>query len=351
MTEYSKNLIVGLTVIVAMVLLGWMIILFTGLPTVLRTGYEVRVSMDARAEIEVGDRVHLAGKDVATVTDIDFTDENNPFAGVTVALVVDRKVSLPGNTVMWVTKKPFGVGRPWIEFFAEGDLPKDPETGNEIEFLSKDIAQTIPGRSKSDSLIPEELAPALKGLATLTENLNKLIAPPPPTSPTTGAAPTTAPAPQRKGLAASLHNLNVTLAGLAKIFGDVENRDNIKASLARLATAAQKANEAMDAMKLFADETRKSFARTAGSADTVVKRVDKLAKKLIDDAEKISTLLSTINRVALKLEKGEGTAGKLIGDPKLYNNLLEATSQLKTMLSEFADLVKTWKEHGVKVNM
>ena len=107
----------------------------------------------------------------------------------------------------------------------------------------------------------------------------------------------------------------------------------------------------MDAMKEFADETRKSFVTAAGSANTVTKRVDQLALKLIEDAEKISTLLATINRIAIKLEKGEGTAGKLLSDPKLYNNLLKATDQTKIMLKEFSDLVKTWKESGIKVKM
>jgi len=349
MTEHAKNVIVGLTVILALGLLGCMIILFTGLPTLLRTGYEVRVSMDARSEVEVGDKVYLGGIDVATVTDIAFANPDDPYAGIIVTTVVNRDVTLPGNTVMWVTKRPFG--RPWIELFADGDPLKDPETGTDVKFLSKDTPHTIPGRSKEASLLPDELAPALKGLATLSKNLNRLIAPPPTTVPATGRAPTTSTAPRRRGLTASLHNLNVTLDGLAAVFGDVENRSNIKTALAKLATAADKANKAMDAMKLFADEARKSFGKTVGSADTVVKRVDKLALKLIDAAENISKLLSTVNRIALKLEKGQGTAGKLINDPKLYNNLLEATSQITTMLKEFSDLVKTLKEHGIKVDM
>jgi len=348
MTEHTKNLMVGLTVIVAMVLLGWMIILFTGLPTLLRSGYEVHVRMEARSEMDVGDKIHLAGKEVGTVSDISFTDPQDPYKGVTMTALVDSDITLPANTALWVTKQT--LGRPWLEFFIEGDMPRDPDTG-QTPTLSKVKPDTIVGHAKEASLLPDELAPALKGLATLSENLNKLIAPEAQPAATTG--PTTSPttAPKRKGLAGTLNNLNVTLAGLAKIFGNVENQSNIKASLASLATAADKANKAMDAIKEFADETRKSFVKAAGSADAVGKRVDQLALKLIEDAEKISTLLATINRVALKLEKGEGTAGKLLSDPKLYNNLLEVTSQTKSMLKEFSDLVKTWKESGIKVKM
>jgi phospholipid/cholesterol/gamma-HCH transport system substrate-binding protein len=339
---------VGLTVIVAMVLLGWMIVLFTGLPTLLRSGYSVHVRMEARSQMDIGDKIHLAGKEVGSVSDISFTDPNDPYKGVTITALIDSDVTLPSNTVLWVTKRAFG--RPWIEFWAEGDMPRDPDTGK-TPTLSKVKPDTIVGRAKEASLLPDELAPALKGLATLADNLNNLISPKPGPAATTGPSTSPTTAPVSKGLAGTLNNLNVTLAGLAKIFGNVENQSNIKVSLANLAKAADKANKAMDAMKEFADETRKSFVKAAGSADTVGKRVDQLAIKLIEDAEKISTLLATINRIALKLEKGEGTAGKLISDPKLYNNLLEATSQTKIMLKEFSDLVKTWKESGIKIKM
>ena len=348
MTEHAKNLMVGMTVIVAMVLLGWMIVLFTGLPTLLRSGYKVYVRMEARSEMDEGDKIHLEGMEVASVSDIWFTDPQDPYKGVTVTALVDSDITLPANTTLWVTKRTFG--RPWLEFFTEGNLPRDPDTGK-APTLSKVKPDTIVGHAKEASLLPDELAPALKGLATLSENLNKLIAPEP--APTAATGPATSPttAPGRKGLAGTLNNLNVTLAGLAKIFGNVENQANIKASLANLATAAQKANKAMDAMKEFADETRKSFVKAAGAAEGVAKRVDQLALKLIEDAEKMSTLLATINRIALQLEKGEGTAGKLLRDPKLYNNLLDATKQTKIMLKEFSDLVKTWKEGGIKVKM
>ena len=348
MTEHAKNLMVGLTVIVAMVLLGWMIVLFTGLPTLLRSGYNVHVRMEARSEMDIGDKIHLAGKEVAGVSEISFTDQDNPYKGVTVTVLVDSDITLPANTELWVTKRAFG--RPWLEFYAKGDLPPDPQTGK-APTLSKIKPDTIVGHSKEASLLPDELAPALKGLAMLSENLNKLIAPPEAPAATTGPATSPATAPRSRGLSGTLKNLNVTLAGLAEIFGNVENRANIKASLANLASAAKKADKAMDAMKEFADETRKSFVKAAGSADAVGKRVDQLALKLIEDAEKISTLLATINRVALQLEKGEGTAGKLLSDPKLYNNLLDATSQTKILLKEFSDLVKTWKESGIKVKM
>jgi len=351
MTDHAKNMMVGLTVIVAMVLLGWMIILFTGLPTLLTSGYQVKVRMQARSQVEVGDKINIAGKNVATVSEVSFTNPDDPYSGVTLTVLVDSEITLPSNTVLWVTKQAI-VGRPWLEFAVEGDLP-----AGKAPSLSKTSVDTIVGRAKVASILPDELAPALKGLApalkglaTLTENLNSLIAPQTAQATT---KPSTNPAESGpgQGLAATLGNLNTTLKGLSKVFGDVENQENIKTSLQNLATAADKADKAMDAMKAFADETRKSFTKVSDSADKVTKRIDQLTVKLIEDAEKISVLLGTVNRIALKLEKGDGTVGKLMNDPKLYNSLQEAANQTQILLKEFSALVKTWKENGLKVKM
>ena len=275
---------------------------------------------------------------------LEFTDPDNPYEGVTVTVLIDSNISLPANTVMWVTKQAL-VGRPWLEFFTQGDLPD-----GKAPTLSKVTPDVIPGYAKTASLLPDELAPALKGLASLSDNLNKLISPQPKDA---TSQPSTKPSASDAddGLAGTLNNLNVTLKGLSQVFGDVENQTNIKASLKNLAAAAAKANEAMDAMKEFASETRKSFKETSASVDKVVKRADQLTIKLIDDAEKISKLLATVNRIALKIENGDGTAGKMLNDPKLYNNLQEAASQMQILFKEFSALVKTWKENGLKVKM
>jgi phospholipid/cholesterol/gamma-HCH transport system substrate-binding protein len=343
MTEYAKNMMVGLTVIVAMAMLGWMIILFTGLPMLLTSGYHVHVRMQARSQVEVGDKVHLEGMEVGTVSKLAFTNPENPYKGVTLTVLVDSEISLPSNTVLWVTKQAL-VGRPWLEFFTKDQLPE-----GKAPKLSKTKPDVILGFAKEASILPKELTPALKGLASLTENLNELISP---KASQVRTQPSTRPASdQAQGLAGTLANLDVTLKGLSGIFGDVENQANIKVSLKNLAKATDKANEAMEAMKKFASETRNSFKQVSGSADKVAKRVDQLAVKLIEDAEKISKLLATVNRIALKLEKGDGTAGKILNDPKLYNNLQEAANQTQILLKEFTSLVKTWKEDGIKVKM
>jgi len=341
MTEHAKNLAVGLTVITALVLLASMIVLFTGLPTLFQRGYRIQIRLPSRAETNPGDEIHISGEKVGRITGIDFTDPDDPYKGVTLTARINRNIRLPGNTAAFVYKRPF-VGGAYTELKPEGTPATDQATGRPLAFLEPDTEIVISGQVITPSMMPDDLEPALKGLAKLAENLNNLIAPPPPDrGATTAAAATTAPG---TPLARSISNLNAALGGLAKVFGDVENQANWKTSLANLGKATERADKAMEAMRRFADEARKT-STTAG------KRIDQLTQKLIEDAEKISRLLATVNRAAMKLEAGEGTAGRLVNDPKLYNNLVELTQQMKVLLGELSQLVKTWKEKGVKIKM
>ncbi|MFP3938586.1 MAG: hypothetical protein ACLFVW_09630, partial [Phycisphaerae bacterium] len=204
-------------------------------------------------------------------------------------------------------------------------------------------------------LLPDELGPALDGLAKLTENLNELIAPEPATA--DGEEPTTAP-PASAGVKGTIEKLNRTLDALYAVLGDVENQRNIHDSLGNIRRAAEAATEAMNSMEAFAVEARQA---AAGATETIEEvrettraarqRMEDVSGKLIESAERISTLMSTVNRTASKIESGDGTAGRLVNDPELYNNLLDATREMSGLMKEFRTLVETWKETGVQIKV
>ncbi len=97
-------------------------------------------------------------------------------------------------------------------------------------------------------------------------------------------------------------------------------------------------------MRQFADEAQK----TASNAN---QKLDDIAGKLITTSEGISELMATMNRIAIKIESGDGTAGKLLNDPQLYNSFLEASKQMAEMLKEFRELAETWKKQGVEIKL
>jgi phospholipid/cholesterol/gamma-HCH transport system substrate-binding protein len=349
MSEKTRNIAVGITVLVALMLLGGMILIFTGLPSILKRGYVVRMRFDVTHDIASGDPVHLAGIRAGMITDVDFTDPADPSKGVTFTALIDPHINLPGNIKPVVFTKGL-VGKGYLELVAEGPKPVDPRSGAVIEYLPKDGSVVLVGELRGNGMFPPELTTALRGLSKLADNLNEMIAPAPPPgmAPT---QPTTEQAPQLPGLRGTIEKFNRTLDALYAVVGNAENQANIKASLAGLVDAAARTGEAMEAFKSFAEQARATVAQVGEASSATRAQIDALSAKLIEDAEAVSRLMETMQAMVAKIESGEGTAGQLVNDPALYNNLLDATRQMTDLLREFRQLVQTWQKTGVQVKL
>ena len=358
MKENARNIAVGLTVLGALAMIFGMITLFTVLPSAFRRGYPLTAEAATTHNIRTGDRIYLAGIEVGQVTDVGLTDPADHRKGVRIHARIDGQVRLPGNAVIQVSAKGFS-GQAHVEI-AAGDKPRlDPKTGAPLKVLPTDGSVVLSVIDRGNGLIPDaakdalgslnEALGAFKEIGVLAKNLNEAILPTPATA--------TRPA-GGDGLKAAVGRLNRTLDGLEAIVGDTENQANLKASLANLSRTTAQAGKAVEALQAFAAEARKT---TAGASQTVqsvtktselaAKRLDQVAAKVLDSTDKLSDLLTTLNKAAGKMESGEGTAGRLLNDPKLYNNLLEVGEQMTKLLREVRQLVATWKKSGMGIKL
>ncbi|HAU37232.1 MAG TPA: hypothetical protein DCX07_05895 [Phycisphaerales bacterium] len=363
MKETSRNVLVGVTVLVALVMLCVMVVAFTGLPEMFQPGYTIRFQAATTLDAREGDPVHISGMRVGRITSVNFSDPSNPAGGVTFTARIRGDLRLPGNArVMFYTRGL--AGNAYVEIKSEGESQRGPD-GRVLAFIPTDGSGTLPSVHIGGGAVPQEVMDALRDLshgfreiAKLAQNLNAMLAPEPASAPATGGAPGTEPAAQTAGLGGTLSKIDRTLDAIYAVLGDAENQANLKASLANLSKAAASANEAMGALKTFANDARQVTTRAASAADDISEtalaarqRIDELAKKLIDNTEKISLLLTTFHQAAAKLEGGDGSAGKLLNDPKLYNNLVEASQQMAGLMKDFRALVDEWKKSGVQIKV
>ena len=72
MKEKTRNVLVGLTLIIGVVLFGSMILIFQDLPGFMQMGYRQQFKFWATGQLETGSDVRLAGQRVGRVTDIAF---------------------------------------------------------------------------------------------------------------------------------------------------------------------------------------------------------------------------------------------------------------------------------------
>ena len=306
MTENARNIAVGLTVLIGLCMLAVLILAFTGVPQLFQTGYTIRMHFEQTHDILPGDPIYLRGKRVGVVQDVEFTD-NNPRKGVTITAKVHSDIRLPRNIQAKVFTKGL-VGKGYLSLIPDGILPVDPDTGEEIEFYSTDEIIVLQGvHDPGSGLLPPELVEAMKSFGKLAKNLNELLEPAPSPHPGTDSQP-------------------------ASARGD-EPPQGLKGTIIRL-------NRTLDTMKVFFAKGQETLAGA-----------DELTRKLITDAEDISSLLGSIQQSVDKINKGDGTFGKFLNDPKLYNNLIQVTDQMQALVKDFRRLVDKWERKGVGIKL
>ncbi len=345
MREKTRNFLVGLTVMVSLVLLCGMIIIFRELPGFMRLGYEVRAIFPDSGGISSGSDIVLRGMRIGRVAEVKYTDDD-PRKGVTLVLVIKRMYRIPGDVNPYIRGRGLAGGAV-LELRSDGREP-GASRGRQMQWLPQDQVATLrpppDAPSGPPSIIPAELTrdvrAAMKSFSKLAEGLNTFIAPP------DGAA-TTRPA-----------NLHVTMAKLDRamdavnaILGDKDSQDNIKGAFAGMKAAADATRQTMKEMHALASEARDSVGKITTRATATAAKFDKLASRLIEDADHLGKLLTALSKAADKLSTDEGTAGRLLTDPKLYNDLLDTAGQLKAALTTLRELLPQWKAGGLTIRI
>ena len=360
MTEKGRNLAVGLTVLVGLVMFAALVVILTGLPGRLGGGQTVTVLSPATQGIRSGDTVRMLDLRIGTVKSVDFTEPGNLSKGVTMTLSIDSGIVLPANAKAVIIKGS-GFQGAYVAINAEGPLPTDAD-GKTIVNLPMSPPPVLTARVEGGSMFPPEMIDAVKSIQKLADNVSVLVcAPESPSSDTQAATATAGGAttqPAQPCLTDTLARVNRALDAFSAVFGAEDNQAHIRQALADVAKASAGANEAMASLKSFAA----SADRAAVKAEQTVEQFGKvgaqagqdlhaISQKLIDNAEKISQLTMTLNRVVMKIESGEGSAGKLMNDPKLYNSVVDVAEGLNRLTRDISAMVERWKEDGIPMKL
>jgi ABC-type transporter Mla subunit MlaD len=200
-----------------------------------------------------------------------------------------------------------------------------------IDGMTEKIDSSLAGISNLFSeLNDERTIGAVKGIVENVDTITKQIAD------GEGAIGALISDPEMKeDLSVTLRKVRETAEGIES-FVDKANGTlkKVDAEIQPLATEARKAaTQVSSLMEHFNDPANKSVAKRL-----LIDKDGEMEKdlvKIVDDLEKFS---DSASKVAQKLEKGEGTAGKLLSDPKAHDDLvkilgnLERNKTLKTLV-------------------
>jgi phospholipid/cholesterol/gamma-HCH transport system substrate-binding protein len=241
------------------------------------------------------DPIKINGLQVGLVADLEEKDAN--MTGVVVALHITKKINIPENSYAVIMANPLGTSTLNIvlgtstNYIKEGDTLSTRASGGIIEDLKGTLTPTVDrvnGTLKSLDSLVEQVGVVLD--PKTKSNLQQVIA----NLATASNSLTTLMNTQNGALAATLNNLS-------SFTGNLKNNND-------------------------------SINRIIGNVDVMTQKF--AALDLEETLSKLQAAVDNLNVTLNKVNKGEGTLGLLMNDPKLYNNLNSTTNSLNILLQD-----------------
>ena len=290
MSPYRRNVVVGLTVIVGLAGLSVMLLSFGGKTVgVLRRGDRVQIELisDRADGLAEGAQVLYRGVNVGRVASV--RRESNNLDVVISALIAG---DLPENVTGSIRTVSLVSGISAIELRLVGGPDAKP-MGN----LKN--GQQIRGRYVGADLIPPEIMAQFESLGVLIKGLNNYVNDP-------GI---------HQDLQASINNFH-----------------QITDTLRRTSANIDRFSDRLDQIGVEASATLQDAHETVKDAHTTVKAtqadVERITRQFDDRMLQLSKSLDNVQSITQKVNNGQGTAGLLLNDPKLYQSLVDNSKQL-----------------------
>jgi phospholipid/cholesterol/gamma-HCH transport system substrate-binding protein len=77
----------------------------------------------------------------------------------------------------------------------------------------------------------------------------------------------------------------------------------------------------------------------------------KISSAMVGVGDELSKTSAELRAILEKINKGQGTAGKLINDGRLYESLLENSQQFDVLLEELKEFMAQLPEKGVPIKL
>ncbi len=313
MTPRRRNVIVGVVVLGSMITLGWMILQFSSQSagSLFNKGVEFQIIADRVDGVSEGTPITYLGVNVGRVTTIRRVPGKRE---VLLGAMLNEAEQVPSN-VSGIIRPQSALGpSATISFELKGDPA--PET------LGK--GSTVTAHHTGGGVIPPEFGDLAKDISE-----QQLIAH------ATEAV---------KSLRNQLERAGKTLDSVNDVLADPKVRADLKATVANIHEVSKKLDKV-------ANETSTTLAQVRTTVDGGGKRFDEVARELGGRLTQMSQTLERVNSVATKIDKGQGTAGLFINDPRLYESFVDTARELNLTVGDLRRLVQQWEEEGFRLKL
>jgi phospholipid/cholesterol/gamma-HCH transport system substrate-binding protein len=357
MTETRRNTIVGLTTLTGLLGLAWLIFVFGDVAGVVTHTYPIAINIDDASGLAQGSRIKLVGVDIGSIGDIQV--QADPAEGVTLFCDIKHKYDIPENAIVNSATGPLG-GSANINInpapYEPGDpvpsmLPKDGSATinatatsitRQLQELADSLTKDVKKQLENFGRLTEEITTLSREYTVVGKNINTMFEVQSPEDIESGKA-----RPNINTIVARtdarIAELKVTLKHINDLIGDEQLRSDIRQTVANARDLTANANT-------FINEDAREFAdRASGATDDLRQQIAQLSRRYSAVADDLTETLQTLNAALADARSGEGTVGKLIQDPALYDSLTDAAQRLSAAIKQATLLMEKWKAEGLPI--
>jgi phospholipid/cholesterol/gamma-HCH transport system substrate-binding protein len=316
MSPNKRNVFVGAVVLGAMVALGWMILKFGDRPArIFATPSQPVVFLTERADgLGEGSNITYRGVIVGRVKTLRRSADG---LTVTIDAEIDIEPPLPSNVSGEITTVSALGGTSTIVLALDGPKP----TGK-LEPGAKLTAKFV-----GLGFLPPEFADLARELKATAQ--------------------------QFRESQVILHiDQQVAKAGKVldsanTLLSDPKLRDDLKVTMSNLRSASETVNKVGGKLDKLADDASGTMGDVRSTVTKVGNNVDSISKQVGDRLTQVSATLDHFQSITSKIDPGQGTAGLLVNDPKLYQSLVDSSRELNATIVDLKRLVEQWEQEGL----
>ncbi len=366
MTDKLRHIVVGLTALAALAGLGALLMLFGYVPDFLERGYSVKVNMLDAGGLTVGSRVKLNGLDVGRVLSIELKPKVNE--GVIATILIRDEFDIPRGVSATVSQSLIG-GSPSLILDAtelkdaQQLAPLDRTGGESIAGSSASLTGQLAGQLQAAFDGPKrDLHRLVNNFEALSKewtevgkNVREMTAPRPPADVDGSNGAKLANVTTVLARAdARLAEMKQALDGINAWVNDAKLREDVKVAVANVRDTSASIKDAAANIKDVSADAKQFTGRLSTSldkvdslVDTARTDVDQLTKRYVAVADDLSKAIQSARLTMDAARDGDGTVGKLIKDPALYNNLNDSVKRLDSALIDMKLLIQKWEKEGI----
>ncbi len=257
--------------------------------TLLKTGNYLYAVYSETKGIKISNPVYVKGFQVGAVADIENADPN--LESIIVSIKLTDHYNIPSNSVAVIRENPLGTPSIDIQLGNQKNYLQEGDT-----LLTAESRGMLSGIMDKVSPVTEQLEKTIKSLDEVLKNINTIFDPK-----------------TKNNLQSVIANVNKTTESLVASSASLQQMLNQQTG-----SIAQSMNNVNKFTKNLSDNNDK-ITQTLGNVATASANLAKT--DLAGAVNQLKTAVANLNTVVEKINSDQGSMGKLLNDPNLYNNL------------------------------